>query len=198
MTILNRAAKWPAHSRIGVMLALVFMAAISLKPVDSVASEPAARRGGVLSLQDRAEIQDLISSYAIYIDFNEPKAWASLFAVDGEFLIPEADLHLKGHDQLLAWASAAFKDRENRREITNHFVGATLLVKMSDGSVHARCKCLDAREEIPPGKSAERVPVAICAYNDVFVKTPKGWRFASREGGTEIPLSAEFLPEDSK
>jgi uncharacterized protein (TIGR02246 family) len=140
--------------------------------------------GGELSQRDRTAILDLFSKYGQFLDAHEADAFAAVFTADGELIFPGVDV--KGHDQLVAFAT-----RPNTDRLSLHFVGNTLLVQVAPGHVKARSILLTASEDAKAKYSATGWAFGI--YLDDFVKTTNGWRLAHREADSRLPVPAEFL-----
>lgn len=141
-----------------------------------------------VTTEERAEIVDLTARYAHYIDSREARAWAELFTPDGEFIIPEVDLHLKGHDQLANWVERDMIAPPNGPLF--HSILSQFLIKMPNGEIHGMAKAITAL----PMEIDNRIPILTTGvYHDIFVKTEKGWRISSRKGSARIPLEPEFI-----
>ena len=169
----------PTHSVAAVWLA----ASLSVSMAGSaLAQRPAAgaRRPTALSAQDYIDIQQLSARYAFAIDncTNKGYGYADLYVPDGWFA-PSRDgkilIKYEGRDRLAAAALGGAKDCAGvpwngiSHMLVNHVIepspeGAT-------GRVYLVAIGLDG----DPGKIE-----AQGHYEDVYVKTPKGWLFKSR------------------
>ena len=157
------------------MLALT--AAIVLHAGIAGAQTPAA---GTLSPQDYIAIQQLVSKYAYAIDecTNRGYDYADLYAPDGAFYTSrngKISNRFEGREKLAEAARGGQPDCKDvpwagiKHMLVNHVIesapgGAT-------GKVYLIAIGLDGE----PGKVE-----AQGRYDDVYVKTPQGWRFKTR------------------
>ena len=141
-----------------------------------------------LSLQDRAELGDLMARYAIYADAGAGEAFASTFVPEGELIIRDQVVH--GQASLAAMISG-------KTSRTLHLPSAPVLVKMADGTVHARSQLLFMREsKRGDGEATAALPESgFAVYEDVIVKTASGWKFQRRRAAEVQSLAPEFLSE---
>ncbi len=179
-------------AKLSVLLVMTWVAsffAISTSHAD----EATARE---INAGDRAQILDLIARYGHYFDIHEPKAWASLFTGDGELSFPlSTDLLgpryvIKGHDKLVAFATY----NAQIDQVGIHFPGPTILVSAGEGRVLARTPVVLGLVKTNAFFGATFNGYGV--YEDVVVKTKKGWRFKKRTADTygALPISPEFLP----
>jgi hypothetical protein len=172
---------WALWRRAAIAPAALLIAGFALPP--ALWAETAAP----LTLQERAEILDLLSLYSHMIDARQGEAFAALFTADGELAFP--DTHLKGRAQLAAHAGKPRADGMT----TLHLVGDTLLARTASGHVRGRSKVLFCVED-PDNRKREDARCGFAVYDDDIVKTPQGWRFARRTADKTVPIAAEFLP----
>lgn len=155
--------------------ALVSLAAV-LHPTPAVGQVQSAAT--VLTDHDRADIQELVSHYARALSSCAAEEYADLFApVTGSF------------------ASS----------IRGDIVGREKLIALVQSEPH----CVT----MPPGRAAGNGPTVVISsssegvtgfadlgnaghYEDVYVKTPKGWRFQSRNVITRQEQTANFSSKD--
>jgi hypothetical protein len=124
-----------------------------------------------LTAMDYLEIQQLVAKYAFALDTHADNGYmyADLFAPDGTFGTT------KGREALAAVA------RNNQPEksgpaATRHFITNVIITPTADGAVGRQYMVL-----IEVGNPSK--PSAIehgGFYDDIYVKTPAGWRFKSR------------------
>ncbi|RJF92571.1 nuclear transport factor 2 family protein [Noviherbaspirillum saxi] len=151
---------------------------------------------GKPSLEDRAEILDLIARYGPYIDYREAKPWASLFTEDGELNYPKfgdttgAREVVKGRDALVAFASQSSAPNL----VFAHYPGQTILVSVRTDQVKALTPVATAMVKTNAQLAANYNGLGV--YEDVIVKTANGWRFRSRSANiyAALPMSRDFLP----
>jgi len=147
--------------------------------VPGPAAAQAGRAGSSrLTDQDRAEIQDLVSHYASALGSCSAEAFADLFApVTGSF-------------------ASGFR---------GEIVGHDTLVALVQSEPH----CATTTPGRPAGKGPDVVitesPDGVTGmadlgnaghYEDVYVRTPKGWRFQSRNVITKKEADAHFTAKD--
>jgi hypothetical protein len=121
---------------------------------------------------DYLEIQQLVARYPYAVDMHggDGSAYAALFTPDGNF-----GTQAKGTTQLAELAAKTNKDRAGSG-FTRHFV-TNVVIKPSPGGATGR-SYLVALDISEGGK-----PTTILHgghYDDVYVKTPQGWRIKSR------------------
>ena len=129
-----------------------------------------------LTAADYLELQQLVARYSYAIDMHggDGSAFAALFAPDGS-LGAQAGTLAKGTAQLAAFAAQTNKDRSGPA-FTRHFV-TNVVIKPAPGGATGRSYLvtLDAAEG---GKPTTMLSGG--HYDDVYVKTPLGWRIKSR------------------
>ncbi|WP_230461397.1 nuclear transport factor 2 family protein [Sphingobium sp. CAP-1] len=121
--------------------------------------------------QRRAIEQDCARLVALYANLNDAGRWpdvAALYAPDGRMARPTApDDWVAGRDAILA----AFLARPAR---TTRHVCSNIVIDVVDDT-HARG---ESAMLLFTGDAAPKVG----SFNDVFVRTDAGWRFAERRG----------------
>ena len=129
-------------------------------------AEPHAR---ALSTQDYIDIQQLYARYYTAIDSGKGEAWADTFVADGVFN------ELKGRAALVNLVNDYYKNGggANRRHWHTNLV-ITPTAEGATGNVYLMQVDVKAR---PP------VIYSHSHYDDVLVKTPRGWLFKSRIRG---------------
>ncbi|HVQ12361.1 MAG TPA: nuclear transport factor 2 family protein [Vicinamibacterales bacterium] len=143
------------------------------RPLASVAGKPAASFVGLTPL-DYVEIKQLVSRYAYAVDTgaDNGNVYASLFAPDGAFA-DRMGRETTGREALAALA------RRNTRgpQSAFHFIVNHVIEPTSDGAV--------GKEYLVQLRMGEgEKPNDIFGgghYEDVYVKTPDGWRFKRRQ-----------------
>ena len=125
-----------------------------------------------LTAADYLEIQQLVARYSYAVDMHggDGSAYAALFAPDGS-----VGTQAKGTAQLSEFAAQTNKDRSGPA-FTRHFV-TNVVIKPAPGGATGRSYLvtLDAAEA---GKPTTMLGGG--HYDDIYVKTPQGWRFKSR------------------
>jgi hypothetical protein len=145
------------------------------------------RRGGAIPPDVRADIFDLIARYANCWEFRECRAWAELFVEDGRF---QEDV--RGRDALETACRAAAGRTDAERDAI-HAQTNTMLVQISEDRVLGFTNVVFGSHQAGVPGSARLTGYG--DYHDVFVRTPDGWRFASRRACAHLdePLPPEFL-----
>ena len=129
-------------------------------------------KAGTLTAADYLELQQLVARYSYAVDMHggDGSAFAALFASDGSL-----GTQAKGTPQLAEFAAQTNKDRSGPA-FTRHFV-TNVVIKPAPGGATGRSYLvtLDAAED---GKPTTMLSGG--HYDDVYVKTPQGWRIKSR------------------
>ena len=168
-----------------VAVLLAIGAGAPVHAAESVAASPAAL---CLSLQERAEITDLMARYAIYADAGAGDAFAAMFTDDGELIVRDAVVHGRV-------ALAAMINRKTYR--TLHLPAAPVLVKIAPDRVRARSELLYMRAgdgNGGAGDSANGAQTGFAVYEDTIVHTAQGWKFQQRKAAETQPLTPEMQP----
>jgi uncharacterized protein YbdZ (MbtH family) len=128
---------------------------------------------GTLTATDYLELQQLVARYSYAVDMHggDGSAFAALFTPDGSL-----GTQAKGTAQLSEFAAQTNKDRSGPG-FTRHFV-TNVVIKPAPGGATGRSYLvtLDISETGQPAKM-----ISGGHYDDVYVKTPQGWRIKSRD-----------------
>ena len=128
--------------------------------------------GGSLTAADYVEIQQLVSRYGYALDTHADNgyAYADLFTVDGAFG------NTQGREALAELARTTQKDRGGPA-FTRHYLTNVLIYPTPEGARGSQyLMALDVSEGEGPSSIVHGG-----RYEDVYVKTPAGWRFKSRQ-----------------
>src|SRR5580658_672627 len=149
-----------------------------------------------LTPMDYIEIRQLVNRYAFALDTgsNNGYDYADLFAADGEFMRPYA----KGREQLAALARGPRLGPDN----TVHYIMNHVIEPTPDGAI-GKAYLIEFNWDIAPaqatggtgggagtgpangwdivGRKAGELARTGGHYEDVYVKTPVGWRFKKRD-----------------
>ncbi len=142
------------------------------------------RRGGEIPWDVRADVLDLIARHANYWEFRACREWAALFTEGGVFQ------DVRGREALEAACRASGERPDGERDGV-HVQTNTMLVQVADDRVLGLTNVLFGFHRAGEPGSARLVGYG--DYHDVFVRTPEGWRFASRRA---CPHLAEPLPPE--
>ena len=174
-----------------------------------------------LTAMDYVEIRQLVNRYGFALDTgsNNGYDYADLFAADGEFIRPYA----KGREQLAALARGPRMGPNN----TVHYIMNHVIEPTPDGAI-GKAYLIELNWDIAPAQPAAGAPRGAAAgrgagtgqtngwdivgrkagelartgghYEDVYVKTPVGWRFKKRDfipsasGADPAPLAPPRIP----
>ena len=128
--------------------------------------------GATLTAADYIEIQQLVARYSYAVDTHADNgyAYADLFTPDGAFG------NTKGREALAELARTTQKERGGPA-FTRHYLTNVIVYPTADGARGSQyLMALDVSEG---GKPSSIVHGG--RYDDVYVKTPAGWRFKSRQ-----------------
>ena len=127
----------------------------------------------VLTAQDHAEIEQLYARYNQGVDFRDADMWLSVFADDGVFQF--RDEKYVGQEELAEYRARTFARTAGGPDI-RHWNGSLVVTPTRDGAEgRAYWIMVDVSSAVP-------TEVASGHYDDVFVKTPDGWRIKVRTG----------------
>ena len=148
--------------------------------------------GGTLTAADYVEIQQLVARYSYAVDTHADNgfAYADLFTADGMFG------KTKGRDALAELAKSTQKDRGGPA-YTRHYLTNVIIYPTPEGARGSHV--LVAIDVSEGGKPSSLVHGG--RYDDVYVKTPAGWRFKSRQlqpARIGVPPPTAKLPPSSR
>jgi SnoaL-like domain len=147
---------------------LALCAGVAMLAPARAQQNPKAR---TLTAADYIEIQQLVARYAYAVDMHggDGSTYADLFASDGVFG------QTKGRDQLAELARRTQAERSGPAYV-RHFLTNVIITPSPEGATGKQyLVAIDVGED---GKSSSVVHGG--HYDDVYVKTPSGWRFKSR------------------
>jgi hypothetical protein len=184
--------------------------ALFLSATTAIAQGPSSAKAMSLTAMDYIEIRQLVSRYAFAVDTgnNNGYDYADLFTADGEFMRPYA----RGREQLAALARGARLGPDN----TVHYIMNHVIEPTADGAV-GKEYLIELNWDIAPaatdrrgtgpvngwdviGRKAGELARTGGHYEDVYVKTPVGWRFRKRDfipsksGADPAPLPPPRVP----
>ena len=171
-----------------------------------------------LTPMDYIEIRQLVNRYAFALDTGSSNGndYADLFAADGEFMRPYA----KGREQLAALARGPRLGPNN----TVHYIMNHVIEPTPDGAI-GKAYLIELNWDIAPaqgaggagrgagtgptngwdivGRKAGELARTGGHYEDIYIKTPVGWRFKKRDfipstsGADPAPLAPPRIPAAS-
>ena len=154
--------------------------------------------GGSLTAADYVEIQQLVARYAYAVDTHADNgnAYADLFAPDGVF-----GGTTTGREALAKLARSTQADRGGPA-YTRHYLTNVIIYPTPEGARGSQyLVALDVSEG---GGSAGAKPSSVVhggRYDDLYVRTPDGWRFKSRQlhpARIGVPPPTAKLPSPSR
>ncbi len=125
---------------------------------------------GSLTAEDYIEIQQLVARYPYALDQNpdEGQSYANLFTTDAVFRQPRTE----GRQNLATMASRA----PHGAKYTRHFLANHVIEATADGAVGKQYLVA-----VDVGESGQPSSIFLGGhYEDVYAKTPEGWRFKTR------------------
>lgn len=192
--------------------------AVALAALVGTTSGQVKSKAKTLTPMDYIEIRQLVNRYAFTLDTgsNNGYDYADLFAADGEFMRPYA----KGREQLAALARGPRLGPDN----TVHYIMNHVIEPTPDGAI-GKAYLIEFNWGIAPaqatggtgggagtgpangwdivGRKAGELARTGGHYEDVYVKTPVGWRFKKRDfipstsGADPAPLAPPSIPADT-
>lgn len=151
-----------SNSRGTLMRLASFMSLTMLLALGSVVSLVAQ---GTLTPQDRAEIQELSANYARTLGTCAAEEYADLFVPETGYFASNIRGEVVGRERLIALV------RSER-----HCIGAASAANAAPRAVPTAVIEMSSKGPVGRADLGEKVG----RYDDEYVKTPKGWRFAAR------------------
>jgi hypothetical protein len=140
---------------------------------------------GSIGLQDRAEIEWLLSEVIGRRDRDEGDSMAELFTEDAHIVTPHLDLN--GRSEIHNF----FSDHERAAEVrTQHLWSNLILTSLEDGRVQADSCALTFA--VPAAEADKGVMVMIGNWRYVVAMQPEGWRIADQR--VRYTLSGRLNP----
>ena len=171
----------------------VLMTVLAIGAAESLSARAQQKvAGGTLTAGDYVEIQQLVARYSYAVDTHADNgyAYADLFAPDGVFGTT------KGREALAELARTTQKDRGGP-SYTRHYLTNVIVFPTPEGARGSQyLMAIDVSEG---GKPSSVVHGG--RYDDLYVKTPAGWRFKSRQlhpAKIGVPPPTAKLPPSSR
>lgn len=168
--------------------------------VAAVHAQPSGAGPSTLTPMDYVQIRQLVARFAYAIDTGADNGYqfADLFTADGEFVNPNA----KGRNELAALARGGPRGPLN----TAHYMMNHVIESAPGGAMGKQYTIeFNFDENVPPtdgrsqwdlvGQKRGEVSTIGGHYEDVYARTPRGWRFKKREF---IQSRSGALPAQSK
>ena len=166
--------------------ALIAVLAIALA-ASGIAYAQKKAKGPALTPQDHLDIQQLAARYAHAMDTgaDNGNAYADLFTADGEF-VPPTGPAAKGREALAALGRTGFVDGRKPALGVSHFMMNHVIEPAAGGATGKEYVVLVNIGE--GGKPGGEWSNTGGHYEDMYVRTPQGWKFKRREF---IPMKFE-------
>jgi hypothetical protein len=150
-----------------------------------------------LTALDYIEIEQLNHKYAFALDTcsNKGEDYANLYTEDGVFIVGLNGLEYRGHAQLVNAAGGPTCERLARLPNQTHTTVNIVIEASPEGATGKSYL-------VYPGVRGEHADADhsghVGGYQDVYVKTAKGWRFKSRVHvfPPQIPGQYKGIPND--
>jgi len=142
----------------------------SLDDARDALSDSRRANPGTLSAEDYIEIQQLVARYPYALDQNpdDGLSYANLFTPEAVFRQPRTE----GRQNLATMASRA----PHGAKYTRHFLANHVIEAATDGAVGKQYLVA-----VDIGESGQPSSIFLGGhYEDVYAKTPEGWRFKTR------------------
>ena len=158
---------------IGVVVVAGLIGASSLRAQKAGAA-------GTLSAQDVSDITQLYSSSYQGADLRDADLWLSAYADDAVFTLPTG-AKVVGRKALAEWRQKSFAGKVGDSKL-RHWFGLIRVFPAPDGGAAAKAyyTVIDVSTKQPTIRSSGMV-------DDVFVKTPAGWRFKTHTVTADAP-----------
>jgi hypothetical protein len=168
-----------AKKYVALTVVAVAVSALSWK-VQSQGQTPAT---GTLTALDYIEIQQLVNRYAFAIDTcsNNGYDYADLYVPDGVFMNSSSSTRWQGRERLAEAAGGAGRGCKKLTDPANagrsHTTINLIIEPSPEGAIGKSYLVYPGVEGVhsDPGHTGH-----VGGYQDVYVKTPQGWRFKSR------------------
>lgn len=125
------------------------------------------------------ECERLINQYCLFVDFGEASRIAELFTEDGWW--ENESIRMEGREGI----RRNFSQRQGVTRRTSRHLCTNVLIDVVDED-HATgvCYLINYRYDSRTGEAEypapSDAPKFVGEYRDTFVRTPEGWRFATR------------------
>ena len=175
----------------------VIVGVVTLEPVHG---QSGRGNGSELTAQDRVEIQDLVIRYARALGSCAAEEYADLFAPEGGYFFSSIRGEVASRERLIALVKS---ERQ---------CNPATAAGPAGGSANPNAGRANNANANPPGRSAAGPIVTIepspegargtaslgnaGSYQDVYVKTSKGWRFKARSVITPQEAAAGLTAQD--
>jgi SnoaL-like domain len=178
---------WKRAGLAAMVLVVIVAAVIPILGIGTGTTKAAASayESRPVSAQARADIEELIASYANFWEFRYCDEWARLFT-------PDATFTNVGVYSVTGYAALVAKCEASDADASTHFHAQmnTMLVQVDSHHIRGLTNLIYG------SLGTATAPAAILGYGDyidLFVLTPGGWRFQSRSASAH---KAQGLPPE--
>ena len=149
-----------------------------------------------LTTQDRAEIQDLVARYARALGTCAAEDYADLFAPGGGYFFSSIRGEVRTREALILLVQSERQCNPPAGATGAGANGAAPAAPAAGRANAPRPVPIVAIEPTPEGAKGVASLGAAGTYEDVYVKTSKGWRFKARSVLTPPELAAKLSAQD--
>lgn len=180
------------------LAALAVVLALGTTMTPAAGAQAARGNTPPLTDQDRTEIQELVSHYARALGSCAAEEYADLFAADGGYFFSSLRGEVAGRDRLIALVQSERQCNPNPAATTGNAAGRAGTPNATAGG-RPNTGPVVTVESTPQWTLGKASLGGAGSYEDVYVKTPKGWRFQARSVITPqeaaVPLTARDFVE---
>jgi hypothetical protein len=166
----------------------VVIGVVALAPVQ-------AQSGAGLTAQDRTDIQDLVTRYARALSSCAAEEYADLFAPGGGYFFSSIRGEVATRERLIALVQS---ERQCNPAAANANPNAAGRANTPNANASGRANTgpIATIEPSPDGARGTASLGNAGGYEDVYVKTAKGWRFKARSVITPAEVAAKLTAQD--
>ena len=170
----------------------IIIGVVSLAPVRAQSGRGA---GSELTARDRTEIQDLVTHYARALGNCAAEEYADLFAPGGGYFFSSIRGEVATRERLILLVQS---ERHCNPATANPNPAPAGRANTPNANAPGRANTgpIATIEPSPEGARGTASLGNAGAYEDVYVKTPKGWRFRARSVITPQEAAAKLTAED--
>ena len=172
---------------------------LSLSVIIGMAAMAAVTGQTALTAQDRTEIQDLVARYARALGTCAAEDYADLFAPGGGYFFSSIRGEVRTREALILLVQSERQCNPTTNATAggaNAAAGANNTGRANPASAAPRPVPTVTIEPSPGGAKGTASLGNAGTYEDVYVKTPRGWRFKARSVITPQEANAKLTAQD--